>query len=102
MNDCCQWKHFHKFQIPDGWSRERRPSFQLDDDQMQLIPYADSSVLLAEEESARQKAELEEDQTRRQKISVPQLKIVPYAMIVTEKGEQQHVHSIECPTSLLP
>ena len=78
--------------------RERRPSFQLDDQQMQMIPFADER---REREDDSEMERQREQQRNKPKISVPQLKIVPFTLIVTEEGEQKHVHSIECTDSHL-
>jgi hypothetical protein len=107
-------------QIPAGWSRERRPSFQLDDHQMEQLPYVDDSVRLSAEEE-------KEGQEEKRKLTVPQLTVVPFTvcptttiqhlmalashhlnsispfqLIVTDEGEKRRVHSIEAPNSLLP
>ncbi|KAF7632367.1 hypothetical protein Mgra_00008216 [Meloidogyne graminicola] len=93
----------------EGWFRQRRLSFQLDDDQMRLIPYVDSDVFSinnntlldiysTEKNSNYNNKEIEE---KEEDDLIPHLKVVQYAIVLTEKGEQQMVHSIECSNSHL-
>uniref|UniRef100_A0A1I8BAU7 Uncharacterized protein n=1 Tax=Meloidogyne hapla TaxID=6305 RepID=A0A1I8BAU7_MELHA len=102
-------------ELPEqGWFRQRRPSFQLDDDQMRLIPYVDSDVFSMNNniidnnysytmENNEKDSQIDDNNNEKDKDDdlIPHLKVVQYAVVLTEKGEQQIVHSIECSNSHL-
>ncbi|CAK5118199.1 unnamed protein product [Meloidogyne enterolobii] len=103
-------------QIPqEGWFRQRRPSFQLDDDQMRMIPYVDSDVFSMNNNiidnnyiytRERNERDHQIDNNNNEKEDeddlIPHLKVVQGAIVLTDKGEQQMVHSIVCSNSHLP
>uniref|UniRef100_A0A914MK70 Potassium channel domain-containing protein n=1 Tax=Meloidogyne incognita TaxID=6306 RepID=A0A914MK70_MELIC len=99
----------------EGWFRQRRPSFQLDEDQMRMIPYVDSDVFsmnnniidnnyIYSRERNERNNQVDNNNNERDDEDdlIPHLKVVQGAIVLTENGEQQMVHSIVCSNSHLP